>query len=82
MPFDQGKQVQPIGIGQFQVEQNRVRLRPGKEGLERDAVRGFEDFIAALGQVLGEQGTELFLIIDQQNFMLHTNYDTSDGRRQ
>src|SRR5688572_1270830 len=70
--LDGGKEVEAVGVGQAQVEEHDIGLGSVEGALEARAIDGFEHLVVAALKRFGQEVPEFLLIVNQQNFMLHT----------
>ena len=67
-----GQQVQPVGIGQLDIQQDQVRLVLGQGPLERGAAVGSRDLVIVF-QERRQDSALVFVIVNYQDFALHRN---------
>ena len=69
--LDLRQQIQSVGIGQFDIQQDNIRLRFLEGQLEGGAAVGFGDFVTA-AQNRGEQFADFRRVIYHQYVALHS----------
>ncbi len=69
--LDLGKQIQTVGVRQFDVEKHDVRLRFRKSLFEGSAAFRFGDFVT-FAQNVGEEFADVRGVINNQYFALHS----------
>ena len=69
--LDLRQQIEPVGVGQFDVEEHHVRLGFGERLAQRGTTLGFGDFVIA-AQNSGQQLTDIRRVIYNQYGALHS----------
>jgi hypothetical protein len=70
--LDRRQEIQPVSIGQLEVEEQHIRLRTGESRLHFRGVGGFEDFIILGREQRVQQITHVRIVIHHHDFCLPT----------